>query len=164
MLRVGSIRFLRVDLKLCTAVNYMEKRKEACFIYKKVFLALPIIFSFHNCGVNESIIEGGSFISKSQDLVATFYVYDFVSIDNVYDHASKLDNASFRTVSLYYLSHNSNIPSNKIKSSKSLNEVEDLIGEYFFNIKYIYESGEDRQVILIDCLSNPNNEKCFPVN
>ena len=142
----------------------MEKRKEACFLYKIFFIALPILFLFHNCGVNESIIEGGSFISKSKDLVATFYVYDFVSIDNVYDHAKKLDNASFRTVSLYYLSHNSNIPSNKIKSSKSLNEVEDLIGDYFFNIKYIYESGEDRQVILIDCLSNPNNEKCLPVN
>ena len=132
-------------------------------IEKRIILTVMVMIFFSNCN-KEGIINGGGFISASKDRVSAFYLYDFVSMEDVEEHASSLDHSIGRLTASYYFSHNSNIPSQSLRLSKDLQEAKSVIGQYSFNIKYAFLRDKNGYERLVDCMEIPDDDLCDPNN
>ena len=127
------------------------------------FYFLLLIFVFLSCS-KSGIIEGGSYIGNTDGQIHTFYLYDFVSEQEIYEHALKLGQLPDSQVLIYYFSHNSNIPSQSISLSKDLKDATIVIKKYAFNIKYAFECNREGRIRFIDCMVSPGDELCRQIN
>jgi len=132
-------------------------------IDKRIILTLMVMIFFSSCD-KEGIINGGAFISASKDRVSAFYLYDFISMEDVEVHASSLDHSIGRLTASFYFSHNSNIPSQDLRLSKDLQEAKSVIGQYSYNIKYAFLRDKNGFERLVNCMEIPDDDLCDPNN
>lgn len=114
-----------------------------------------------NCA-RESIIHGGSYKSEDGHSLNTFYLYDFVSMENVEDHALATIDPHSELTANYYFSHNANIPSHSLQFSADIQEAINTIGQYSTNMKYAFVSDEMGIAKLVNCVDEPNDILCDP--
>lgn len=114
---------------------------------------------FFSCS-KSGIIDGGSYISDKEGQIHAFYLYDFVSMNEVYEHAHRLDHSLGEIMESYYFSHNSNIPTQSLRLSKNFNDATAVIEAYAFNIKYAYQKDAKGEVRFVDCVAFPNDQLC----
>ena len=74
----------------------------------------------------KGIIKGGSYIGKDNYNINAYYLYDFVTMDKVREHATFSSENDEGIVINYYFSHNSNIPSQSLEFSTDLNNAKEL--------------------------------------
>ena len=114
---------------------------------------------FFSCS-KSGIIDGGSYISDKEGQIHAFYLYDFVSMNEVHEHAHRLDHSLGEIMESYYFSHNSNIPSQSLRLSKNFKDATGVIKVYAFNIKYAYQKDAKGEVRFVDCVAFPNDQLC----
>ncbi len=135
------------------------------FIQRVAALSYPmvLIFSFFCCS-KSGIIEGGSYISEKEGQIHAFYLYDFITKEEVNKHALLLTQNTNESATIYYFSHNSNIPSQTLRLSKNIKDAKRLIREYAFNIKYAFENDSEDKIKFVDCMVSPNDELCSHID
>jgi len=135
------------------------------FIQRIIALSysLVLILSFSCCS-KSGIIEGGSYVSEKEGQIHAFYLYDFITKEEVHKHALSLNPNSDEQITIYYFSHNSNIPSQNLRLSKNIKDAKRVIKKYAFNIKYAFENNSEDEIKFIDCLAYPDDELCSHVN
>ena len=106
---------------------------------------------FFSCS-KSGIIDGGSYISDKEGQIHAFYLYDFVSINDIQEHARTLDHNLGEIMESYYFSHNSNIPSQSLRLSKNFKDATEVIKTYAFNIKYAYQKDVKGEARFVDCV------------
>ena len=114
---------------------------------------------FFSCS-KSGIIDGGSYISDKEGQIHAFYLYDFVSTNDVQEHAHTLDHSLGEIMESYYFSHNSNIPSQSLRLSKNFKDATEVIKTYAFNIKYAYQKDVKGEARFVDCVAFPNDQLC----
>lgn len=122
-----------------------------------------VMILFSSCN-KEGIINGGGFISDDQDRVSAFYLYDYISREDVESHASSLDHTQGQLTAIYYFSHNSNIPTQALRMSKDLQEAKSIMGQYSFNIKYAFLIDSIGNERFVGCMDRPEDDLCDPNN
>ena len=132
---------------------------------KKVGVQFPMIIVIGilsmDCG-KESIIHGGSYASGNGHSLNTFYIYDFVSMEDVGKHALASIEPDSKMTANYYFTHNANIPSHSLQFSANIQEAKDLIGQYSINIKYAFISDQIGTTRLVNCVDESNDILCDP--
>ena len=76
---------------------------------------------FLSCNRNSSagIIPQTQLTTQKFDRVNTYYIYDYVSKDQLIEYSLKQEHKSGRQSTHYYFSHNANIPSHELKYLES---------------------------------------------
>ena len=95
-----------------------------------LFLIGIMILSCKGQISDNSIIEQGNFINKNNDRINTYYIYDFVSEENIKKHGSQSKYSKGSVSTNFYFSHNGNIPSQELRNTENLSEAYKLISEY----------------------------------
>ena len=105
----------------------------------KVFWILSFLF-FLSCNRNSfsGIIPQTQFTNQEFDRVNTYYIYDYVSKDQLLEYSSKQVHKFGRKSIHYYFSHNANIPSSKLKYSESIDQCHKILKDYRHSLKYAY--------------------------
>ena len=132
---------------------------------KIIFILISLGITFLGCkgrNIKYNIIQQGCFISDENDRINTYYVYDFISQENIKYHASQSKYSLGRTTVNFYFSHNGNIPSQEIKFAKTLSEAYEIINDYSYYIKYVYEKNSSGEIKLVDCSQIPKDDLCTP--
>jgi len=130
---------------------------------KRIIMSAMVMIIIPSCN-KDGIINGGGFISDDQDRVSAFYLYDYVSSEDVEFHASSLDHSQGQMTAIYYFSHNSNIPTQALRMSKDLHEAKSIMGQYSFNIKYAFLRDSNGNERFVGCLDGPKDDLCDPNN
>ena len=106
------------------------------------------------------IIPQTQLITQKFDRANTYYIYDYVSKDQLLEYSLNQEHTPDRKSIHYYFSHNANIPSHEIKFSKSVAEIHEILKRYKHSLKFVFvkESSEKEQII--DCLDDPSNFLC----
>ena len=86
----------------------------------KVCWILGFLF-FLSCNRDSSsgIIPQTQLTSQKFDRINTYYIYDYVSKDQLIEYSLKQEHKSGRKSIHYYFSHNANIPSHELKYLES---------------------------------------------
>ena len=98
-------------------------------------LILIVVLIFISCK-NDGIVIGGDYSSGNQ-YIKTFYIYDYVSENDIREHASSMYPQNIGTILNYYFSHNANIPTYSLKTASSFSEAKKIIIQYSSNLKYV---------------------------
>ena len=127
----------------------------------KVFWILSFLF-FSSCNRNSfsGIIPQTKFINQEFDRVNTYYIYDYVSKDQLLDYSSKQVHKFGRKSVHYYFSHNANIPIDKLKYSDSINDIFQNLKKYRHSLKFVIVKDSSKKLEIIDCLDDPSNLLC----
>ncbi len=134
-------------------------------IYSKLLLFIFMSGLFFNLQCDrKGIIKGGSYIGKDNYNINAYYLYDFVTMDKVREHAIFSSENDEGIVINYYFSHNSNIPTQSLEFSTNINNVKELIGRYSVSIKYAFLKDSNGNVKLIDCMDSYGKDICNPSN
>lgn len=123
---------------------------------------LGLLF-FSQCE-REGIINGGSYLGKDNYNINAYYLYDFVTMDKVREHAMVSSQSNERVTINYYFSHNSNIPTQELEFSKDIGQAKEIIGKYSINIKYAFFRDSNNNVNLVDCTKSFGKGICNPNN
>ena len=110
---------------------------------------------------NNSIIEQGNFISKNNDRINTYYIYDFVSKENIKKHGSQSKYSKGSVTTNFYFSHNGNIPSQELRNTENLSDAYKLISEYSYYIKYVHNKDPLGEIKFVDCSQIQKDDFCF---
>ena len=127
----------------------------------KVFWILSFLF-FSSCNRNSfsRIIPQTQFTNQELDRVNTYYIYDYVSKDQLLEYSSKQVNKFGRKSIHYYFSHNANIPTDKLKYSDSINDILQNLKKYRHSLKFVIVKDSSEKMEIIDCLDDPSNLLC----
>ena len=127
----------------------------------KVFWILSFLF-FLSCNRNSfsGIIPQTKFINQEFDRVNTYYIYDYVSKDQLLDYSSKQVHKFGRISIHYYFSHNANIPTDKLKYSDSIIDIRKILKKYKHSLKFVFVKRSSEKMEIIDCLGDPSNLLC----
>ena len=127
----------------------------------KVFWILSLLF-FLSCNRNSfsGIIPQTQFINQEFDRVNTYYIYDYVSKDQLLDYSSKQVHKFGRKSVHYYFSHNANIPIDKLKYSDSIVDIRKNLKNYKHSLKFVFVKQPSEKMEIIDCLDDPSNLLC----
>ena len=127
----------------------------------KVFWILSFLF-FLSCNRNSfsGIIPQTKFINQEFDRVNTYYIYDYVSKDQLFDYSSKQVHKFGRKSVHYYFSHNANIPIDKLKYSDSIVDIRKNLKKYKHSLKFVFVKQPSEKMEIIDCLNDPSNLFC----
>ncbi len=112
-----------------------------------------------NCA-DSGIIEGGKFSIGQKHSVHAFYLHDYISKDKVEEHALTLIDESQELSASFYFSHNSNVPTQSLRLSKTFQDAIDIMTQYHHSLKYVSFKNETGQISFVDCTSDPNNKLC----
>ena len=127
----------------------------------KVFWILSFLF-FLSCNRNSfsGIIPQTQFTNQEFDRVNTYYIYDYVSKDQLFEYSSKQVHKVGRKSIHYYFSHNANIPINKLKYSDSIRDIRKNLKKYRHSLKFVFVKRSSEKMEIIDCLDDPSNLLC----
>ena len=127
----------------------------------KVFWILSFLF-FSSCNRNSfsGIIPQTQFTNQEFDRVNTYYIYDYVSKDQLLEYSSKQVHKLGRKSIHYYFSHNANIPTDKLKYSDSINDILESLKKYRHSLKFVIVKDSSKKMEIIDCLDDPSNLLC----
>ena len=127
----------------------------------KVFWILSFLF-FSSCNRNSfsGIIPQTQFTNQEFDRVNTYYIYDYVSKDQLLEYSSKQGHKFGRISIHYYFSHNANIPTDKLKYSDSINDILENLKKYRHSLKFVIVKDSSKKMEIIDCLDDPSNLLC----
>ena len=121
-----------------------------------LFIFLWLIITCADSG----IIEGGKFSSSKKNSVYAFYLHDYISRDKVKEHALTLIDESKDLSASFYFSHNSNVPTQRLRLSKNFQDAVDIMTQYHHSLKYVSFKNENGQVSFADCTIDPENKLC----
>ena len=127
----------------------------------KVFWILSLLF-FLSCNRNSfsGIIPQTQFTNQEFDRVNTYYIYDYVSKDQLLDYSSKQVHKLDRKSIHYYFSHNANIPIEKLKYSNSILDIHKNLKKYRHSLKFVFVKDSSEKMEIIDCFDDPSNYLC----
>ena len=127
----------------------------------KVLWILSFLF-FSSCNRNSfsGIIPQTQFTNQEFDRVNTYYIYDYVSKDQLLEYSSKQVHKLGRKSIHYYFSHNANIPSDRLKYSEYIGQAQEILKNYRHSLKFVYFKDSTKNEEIIDCLSEPSNLRC----
>ena len=127
----------------------------------KVFWILSFLF-FLSCNRNSfsGIIPQTQFTNQEFDRVNTYYIYDYVSKDQLLEYSSKQVHKFGRKSIHYYFSHNANIPIDKLKYSDSIVDIRKNLKKYKHSLKFVFVKESSLKEEIIDCLEDPSNLFC----
>ena len=127
----------------------------------KVFWILSLLF-FLSCNRNSfsGIIPQTQFTNQEFDRVNTYYIYDYVSKDQLLEYSSKQVHKFGRISIHYYFSHNANIPTDKLKYSDSIIDIRKILKKYKHSLKFVFVKRSSEKMEIIDCLDDPSNLLC----
>ena len=128
------------------------------------FKILLLIITIVGCSnvKNIGIKKHGYYCSNENDRLYVFYIYEFVSVETLREHAMKIDHDLGRTTIQYYLSHNASIPVRELSESTNFKEAQSLMRKYSYNNKYIFMTNKEGKNRFIDCDLNPEDGLCNP--
>ena len=121
-----------------------------------LFIFLWLIITCADSG----IIEGGKFSSSEKNSVYAFYLHDYIPRDKVKEHALTLIDESKDLSASFYFSHNSNVPTQRLRLSKNFQDAVDIMTQYHHGLKYVSFKNENGQVSFADCTIDPENKLC----
>ena len=127
----------------------------------KVFWILSFLF-FLSCNRNSfsGIIPQTQFINQEFDRVNTYYIYDYVSKDQLLEYSSKQVHKFGRKSIHYFFSHNANIPTDKLKYADSIIDIRKNLKKYRHSLKFVSVKQSSEKMEIIDCLNDPSNLLC----
>ena len=127
----------------------------------KVFWILSLLF-FLSCNRNSfsGIFPQTQFTNQEFDKVNTYYIYDYVSKDQLLEYSSKQVHKFGRISIHYYFSHNANIPTDKLKYSDSIIDIRKILKKYKHSLKFVFVKRSSEKMEIIDCLDDPSNLLC----
>ena len=127
----------------------------------KVFWILSLLF-FLSCNRNSfsGIIPQTQFTNQEFDRVNTYYIYDYVSKNQLLEYSSKQVHKLGRKSIHYYFSHNANIPTDKLKYSDSIIDIRKILKKYKHSLKFVFVKRSSEKMEIIDCLDDPSNLLC----
>ena len=127
----------------------------------KVFWILSFLFIL-SCNRNSfsGIIPQTQFTNQEFDRVNTYYIYDYVSKDQLLEYSSKQVHKIGRKSIHYYFSHNANIPTDKLKYSDSIIDIRKNLEKYRHSLKFVFVKDFSEKIAIIDCLDDPSNLLC----
>ena len=127
----------------------------------KVFWILSFLF-FLSCNRNSfsGIIPQTQFINQEFDRVNTYYIYDYVSKDQLLEYSSKQVHKFGRKSIHYFFSHNANIPTDKLKYADSIIDIRKNLEKYRHSLKFVFVKQSSEKMEIIDCLDDPSNLLC----
>jgi len=127
----------------------------------KVFWILSLLF-FLSCNRNSfsGIIPQTQFTNQEFDRVNTYYIYDYVSKNQLLEYSSKQVHKFGRISIHYYFSHNANIPTDKLKYSDSTIDIRKILKKYKHSLKFVFVKRSSEKMEIIDCLDDPSNLLC----
>ena len=127
----------------------------------KVFWILSLLF-FLSCNRNSfsGIFPQTQFTNQEFDKVNTYYIYDYVSKDQLLEYSSKQVHKLGRISIHYYFSHNANIPTDKLKYSDSIIDIRKILKKYKHSLKFVFVKRSSEKMEIIDCLDDPSNLLC----
>ena len=127
----------------------------------KVFWILSLLF-FLSCNRNSfsGIFPQTQFTNQEFDIVNTYYIYDYVSKDQLLEYSSKQVHKFGRISIHYYFSHNANIPTDKLKYSDSIMDIRKILKKYKHSLKFVFVKRSSEKMEIIDCLDDPSNLLC----
>ena len=127
----------------------------------KVFWILSFLF-FLSCNRNSfsGIIPQTQFTNQEFDRVNTYYIYDYVSKDQLLEYSSKQAHKFGRKSIHYFFSHNANIPTDKLKYADSIIDIRKNLKKYRHSLKFVFVKQSSEKMEIIDCLDDPSNLLC----
>ena len=127
----------------------------------KVFWILSFLF-FLSCNRNSfsGIIPQTQFTNQEFDRVNTYYIYDYVSKDQLFEYSSKQVHKFGRKSIHYFFSHNANIPIDKLKYADSIRDIHKNLKKYRHSLKFVFVKQSSEKMEIIDCLDDPSNLLC----
>ena len=127
----------------------------------KVFWISSFLF-FLSCNSNSfsGIIPQTQFTNPELYRVNTYYIYDYVSKDQLIEYSSKQVHKIGQKSIHYYFSHNANIPTDKLKYSDSIMDIRKILKKYRHSLKFVFVKQASDKMEIIDCLDDPNNLLC----
>ncbi|RPG63236.1 MAG: hypothetical protein CBD66_000740 [Flavobacteriaceae bacterium TMED206] len=127
----------------------------------QVYWILIFLF-FLSCNRNSSsgIIPQTQVTSQEFDRLNTYYIYDYVSKDQLLEYSLKQEHKTGRKSIHYYFSHNANIPSHELKYSESIIEICKILKSYRHSLKFVFVKESSGNEMMIDCLEDPSNLLC----
>ena len=126
------------------------------------FHCLFLTFIFLSCSGNESsgIIPQYSFNGKDLDRIYTFYIFDHITKKELVKNSRKQKHNNDWQSFHYYFSHNTNIPTDRLKYSESISQAQDILKNYRHSLKFVYFKNLNGNEEFVDCLSEPTNLLC----
>ena len=123
---------------------------------------LLFAFIFFSCSSNESsgIIHQYKFHDKKSDRIHTFYIFDFITKEQLFKNSRKQKHSDGSRSFHYYFSHNANIPSSKLNYSKSIGQCHKILEKYRHSLKFVYFKNSSGKEKIVDCVSEPSNLLC----
>ena len=127
----------------------------------QVYWILIFLF-FLSCNRNSSsgIIPQTQLTSQKFDRINTYYIYDYVSKDQLIKYSLKQEHKSGRKSIHYYFSHNANIPSHELKYLESIVETREILKKYRHSLKFVFVKDSFEKKEMVDCLEDPRNLLC----
>ena len=127
----------------------------------KVYWILSFLF-FLSCNRNSfsGIIPQTQFTNQEFDRVNTYYIYDYVSKDQILEYSSKQVHKFGRKSIHYFFSHNANIPTDKLKYADSIIDIRKNLKKYRHSLKFVFVKQSSEKMEIIDCLDDPSNLLC----
>tara|TARA_B100000427_G_scaffold317565_1_gene313785 strand:- start:912 stop:1307 length:396 start_codon:yes stop_codon:yes gene_type:complete len=127
---------------------------------KYLIIFVSVFISCHK-GANSGIIPQFKFTSPGSDRISTYYIYDYVSENDLISYSQKENHNIGKTSIYYYFSHNANIPSIDLRQAESIIEIKKIMKGYAHSLKYVFVKKQDGEESLNDCISNPRNPLCL---
>ena len=127
----------------------------------KVFWILSLLL-FLSCNRNSfsGIIPQTQFTNQEFDRVNTYYIYDYVSKNQLLEYSSKQVHKFGRKSIHYFFSHNANIPIDKLKYADSIIDIRKNLKKYRHSLKFVFVKQSSEKMEIIDCLDDPSNLLC----
>ena len=127
----------------------------------KVCWILGFLF-FLSCNRNSSsgIIPQTQLTSQKFDRINTYYIYDYVSKDQLIEYSLKQEHKSGCKSIHYYFSHNANIPSHELKYLESIVKTREILKKYRHSLKFVFVKDSSEKKEMVDCLKDPRNLLC----
>ena len=125
--------------------------------------SIIFIFILISCndGANSGIIPQFKFTSPESDKISTYYIYDYVSENDLITFSQKENHNIGKTSIHYFFSHNANIPSIDLRQAETITEIKQILKGYSHSLKYVFFKKHDGEEYFEDCLSNPSDSLCL---
>ena len=127
---------------------------------KCLIIFIFVLISCNN-GANSGIIPQFKFTSPESGKISTYYIYDYVSENDLITYSQKENHNIGKTSIHYFFSHNANIPSIDLRQAETITEIKQILKGYSHSLKYVFFKKHDGEEYFEDCLSNPSDSLCL---
>ena len=137
-------------------------QKNTGILFSMKFILILLLAGCGSKSLKNNIQQKGYYVNEKNDRVSAYYIYDFVSKEEVKRHAMQSNSKEGNSIANYYFSRNGNIPSHELKLSKSLVEANNIINRYSYNVRYGFTKDSLGNIKFADCLETPQDDLCTP--